>query len=152
MDGVGRARWRAAPPARAVVAGAAPLGRAVVAGAAPSVRALPGAAPPARAVLARGTHPARAVLAGAAPLGRAVVAGGVFACAMLLAGGCTAQPAPQALRPPHGTAAATAIPAAVREKLAASYLVIANAGNHRLEIDFDGLRRRDWRHLAAAKA
>src|SRR5215472_5373468 len=121
MDGVGRARWRAAPPARAVVAGAAPLGRAVVAGAAPSVRALPGAAPP-----------ARAVLAGAAPLGRAVVAGGVFACAMLLAGGCTAQPAPQAHRPPRGTAAVTAIPAAVRTKLAASYLVIANAGNHRL--------------------
>lgn len=39
-----------------------------------------------------------------------------------------------------------------RRALAARYLAIAEAGNRRLEIDFDGLKERDSRHLARARA
>ncbi len=39
-----------------------------------------------------------------------------------------------------------------RHALAARYLAIAEAGNRRLEIDFDGLHGRDRRNLAAAEA
>jgi len=44
------------------------------------------------------------------------------------------------------------ISSGVRRALAARYLVIAEAGNRRLEIDFDGLEELGNRHLAAAEA
>lgn len=51
-----------------------------------------------------------------------------------------------------GSAAPSRSPAPSRQALAASYLAIAEAGNHRLEIDFNGLHGRDRHHLAAAEA
>jgi HrpA-like RNA helicase len=63
------------------------------------------------------------------------VAGAVAAASVLLASGCGA-----------------ASHAGSRTALAAAYLRIANAGNHRLEADFDGLEGPDRRDLAAARA
>jgi hypothetical protein len=80
---------------------------------------------------------------------RAASAGAALACAALLAAGCSGsgpEPAP--------TPAGTAVPAAAASTraLAASYLAIAQAGNRRLEHDFDGLKGRDRDNLAAARA
>jgi hypothetical protein len=75
-------------------------------------------------------------------------------CAALLTG-CGAQAGPAAHRSAARTAAtgrtATAA-AAARGAIAARYLVIARAGNERLEDDFDPLEGRDRNHLAAAEA
>lgn len=66
------------------------------------------------------------------------------AASVLLASGCAAgRPGPAG----SGSAAGSQ-----RQALAARYLRIAQAGNHRLEIDFDGLHGRDRRNLAAARA
>lgn len=53
---------------------------------------------------------------------------------------------------PPSAAANGHVAAASRRVLAAQYLVIARAGNRRLEDDFDPLEGRDRNHLAAAKA
>jgi hypothetical protein len=63
----------------------------------------------------------------------------------------------QLVAPVHGSAARTTAasgPAggSARSALAAQYLVIARAGNERLEDDFDPLEGRDRNHLAAAQA
>jgi hypothetical protein len=80
------------------------------------------------------------------------------AASVLLASGCAAgRPGPAPRASAH--AAASSRPAASgiatgarRRALAAQYLRIAQAGNRRLEIDFDGLRGPDRRDLAAARA
>lgn len=62
--------------------------------------------------------------------------------------GCLALPAAAC-----GSGRSAAQPRApVRRASAASYLAIAQAGNKRLEIDFDQLEERDHNRLAAAKA
>jgi hypothetical protein len=76
------------------------------------------------------------------------------ACVAWLAAGCGAgRPAPagSAGTGKHAGHSETAA-GIVRGELAARYLVIARAGNRRLEIDFDGLEGRDRNHLAAAEA
>jgi hypothetical protein len=78
---------------------------------------------------------------------RAASAGVALACAALLAAGCSGSgPAPAP------TPAGTAVPAASTRSLAARYLAIAQAGNRRLEHDFDGLKGRDRGNLVAARA
>lgn len=68
-------------------------------------------------------------------------------CAAACAAGCAAA------RPAHGSAEHSRPAAgAGRRDLATRYLVIARAGNRRLEIDLDGLAGRDHNHLAAAQA
>ncbi|MDR0344547.1 MAG: hypothetical protein LBI49_15810 [Nocardiopsaceae bacterium] len=78
----------------------------------------------------------------------------VMACAAALASGCAGGGPAGATPGGNATSAAPARPAAGsgQRSLAARYLVIAKAGNARLEIDFDGLAHRDRNHLAAAKA
>jgi hypothetical protein len=80
-------------------------------------------------------------------------------CVALLATGCSgadharpAAPARPAATAPAGTATAPAGTAASTRTLAARYLAIAQAGNRRLEHDFDGLEGRDRDNLAAARA
>jgi len=78
-------------------------------------------------------------------------------CALLfaLAAGCTPGPprSPTSARPaPVPRSSTAALTSGVRRALAAQYVVIARAGNRRLEIDFDGLEDRDGRDLAAAEA
>ena len=65
--------------------------------------------------------------------------------------GCAGQlvePAPAA----RTTSASGRATGTARRALAAQYLVIARAGNERLEDDFDPLEGRDRNHLAAAQA
>ncbi len=76
-------------------------------------------------------------------------------CAGLMIGGCApsrppapAGPSGPAPRQPQ-SAAATALS---RQAAAARYLTIAEAGNRRLEIDFDSLAGPDRRRLRAAQA
>jgi hypothetical protein len=75
-----------------------------------------------------------------------------LACIALLAAGCSGinHASPPAGTPPAGTAPAAT--AADTRALAARYLAIAQAGNRRLEHDFDGLEGRDRGNLAAARA
>jgi hypothetical protein len=77
-------------------------------------------------------------------------------CAGLVIGGCAASRPPTPQAGPSGpvprqqpAAAATALS---RQAAAARYLTIAEAGNRRLEIDFDRLAGPDRRRLAAAQA
>jgi hypothetical protein len=68
---------------------------------------------------------------------------------VLVTGGCTAAgtaPAPSS----HSVSPRTALGAS--RQLAARYLRIAEAGNRRLEVDFDRLHTQDRRDLAAARA
>jgi hypothetical protein len=82
---------------------------------------------------------------------RAIASGLAWGCAVLLAAGCAGGardgfPARHAASAPQ-----TATPAA-RGVLAARYLAIAQAGNRRLDHDFDALDGRDRDHLSAADA
>ena len=72
----------------------------------------------------------------------------VLSCAGLSAGGCAASrpPASAQRQPPAAAAPPTSRAGAAR------YLAIAEAGNHRLEVDFDSLAGRDRRRLTAAEA
>jgi len=74
------------------------------------------------------------------------------ACFVALFAGCAAQAGAQthAASPTAATNGQVAV--ASRRVLAAQYLVIARAGNRRLESDFDPLKGRDRNRLAAAKA
>jgi hypothetical protein len=72
-----------------------------------------------------------------------------LACAALLAAGCSGGGGIPAPAPATSAATAAAAPARV---LAARYLAIAEAGNRRLEHDFNGLEGRDRGNLAAARA
>jgi hypothetical protein len=75
------------------------------------------------------------------------------AAAAVLAAGCSGGAAePAATGNPAVSHPATAGPAvgAQRKALAARYLAIAQAGNKRLEVEFDRLRKQDRLRLAAA--
>ena len=78
------------------------------------------------------------------------------ACALLLvlAAGCGPEAARSSTAGKHHVAAPSrpALTSGVRRALGAQYLVIANAGNRRLETDFDGLEDLGGRDLAAAEA
>ena len=84
---------------------------------------------------------------------RAATAATVAASAAVLAAGCSAGPAKPAS--PGGPAASHSAVAglavgAQRQALAARYLAVAQAGNKRLEVEFDRLHEEDRIHLAAA--
>jgi hypothetical protein len=88
--------------------------------------------------------------AGRPPAARRAVASGLAGiCAALLAAGCGGGARPGI---PAGPAAPGAGAMAARRVLAAEYLTIAQAGNRRLERDFDALAGRDRGRLAAADA
>jgi hypothetical protein len=70
--------------------------------------------------------------------------------ALFIGGAAQAGAHTHAASPTAATNAEVAV--ASRHVLAAEYLVIARAGNRRLEADFDPLEGRDRNHLAAAKA
>ena len=76
------------------------------------------------------------------------VALAVVSCAGVAAAGCAAS------RPPASAQRQQAVAATPLSSRAAAarYLAIAEAGNRRLEVDFDGLAGRDRRRLTAAKA
>ena len=82
---------------------------------------------------------------------RAIVPGLAWGCAVLLAVGCagSGRTGAAAERTTRNLQAATMT---ARRMLAARYLAIAQAGNRRLEHDFDALDGRDRNHLAAADA
>jgi hypothetical protein len=90
---------------------------------------------------------------------RAPAVAGTVAAVAVLATGCTggtaqppAAPAPRGPAAPTARAAAAALPAGpLRRELAARYLVIAQAGNRRLEAEFGGLDGRDRNRLGAAR-
>ena len=80
------------------------------------------------------------------------VAATVLGCAALLAG-CGAHVGASAHQSASRSAATNgAAVGAPRRVLAARYLLLARAGNRRLEADFDPLEGRDRDHLAAAQA
>jgi hypothetical protein len=99
-------------------------------------------------------------MAGLARIGRVtavVTAPAALVCVVALAAGCTSSPAGS---PAHSASPGPARPAPVptalatgarRQALAAKYLVIAKAGNHRLDIELGHLEGRDGRNLAAAR-
>jgi hypothetical protein len=74
-------------------------------------------------------------------ISRSSAVGTAVACAGLAIGGCAPEASP-----------VTARPGEVRTTAAARYLAIAEAGNHRLEHDFDALERQDRFRLNRAKA
>jgi hypothetical protein len=81
-------------------------------------------------------------------------AAAVLGCTALIGAGCAAD-RPGA--PAHESASRTAAKSGLaigsaRRALGARYLVIATAGNLRLNADFDPLEGRDWNDLARAKA
>jgi hypothetical protein len=84
---------------------------------------------------------------------RATLAATMAAIAVVLAAGCSAAPAKPASpgRPAasHPAVARLAV-GAPRTALAARYLAVAQAGNKRLEVDFDRLHEEDRMRLAAA--
>lgn len=77
----------------------------------------------------------------------ATASGLALGCGVLLASGCAGGPAGPAAQQTSALNAGTA-----RTAAAAQYLAIAQAGNRRLDRDFDGLDGRDRVHLAAAAA
>jgi hypothetical protein len=83
----------------------------------------------------------------------ATLAATMVTTAVVLAAGCSAAPAKPAspVRPgaSHSAVARLAV-GAQRTALAAGYLAIAQAGNKRLEIEFDRLHEQDRMRLAAA--
>ncbi len=80
---------------------------------------------------------------------RAITSGLACGCGIVLAAGCGGSTRTGAGLPAgHATPAATSS----RRVLAARYLAIAQAGNRRLDHDFDALDGRDRDHLAAADA
>ena len=82
---------------------------------------------------------------------RAIVSALAWGCALLLTAGCagSGRTGAAAERATRNLQAATVT---ARRMLAARYLAIAQAGNRRLEHDFDALDGRDRSHLAAADA
>ncbi len=80
-----------------------------------------------------------------------VVAATVVGWAALLMGGA-AHAAVHASASRTAATAAAATAAASRSRAAAQYVVIARAGNERLEDDFDPLEDRDRNNVAAARA
>ena len=81
----------------------------------------------------------------------------VVAAAAMLTAGCAGRPAPPSAppAPPGADAHARSAPAALptgtqRQRLAARYLAIAQAGNRRLDSEFGRLQGRDRARLAAA--
>jgi hypothetical protein len=84
-------------------------------------------------------------------LTRSAAAATVAGFAALLTG-CAAQAGAQTHAASRTAATNGQVAVASRRVLAAQYLVIARAGNRRLEADFDPLEGRDRDHLAAAKA
>ena len=83
---------------------------------------------------------------------RPIVAATVLGCAALLTGWAGQAGANAHTAAWRAAVATGVIAAAPRGNAAAQYLVIARAGNERLEDDFDPLEGRDRNHLAAAKA
>jgi hypothetical protein len=79
-------------------------------------------------------------------------AAAVLGCAALLGAGLAAGPSALARQSAPRTAKGGLATGAARRALAAKYLVIANAGNRRLEADFDPLDKRDRNDLVRAKA
>ena len=81
-------------------------------------------------------------------------AAAVLGCTMLLGAGCAAEPPGALARESAPRTVVKSGPAigAARHALAARYLVIAKAGNRRLEADFDPLETRDRNDLVRAKA
>jgi len=78
----------------------------------------------------------------------------MVSCAGLVIGGCAA-PRPPGAAPWQQTASAATQPAAAARlgrQAAERYLAIAQAGNRRLEVDFDRLAGRDRSRLTAAEA
>jgi hypothetical protein len=86
--------------------------------------------------------------------GRAGLAAAVLGCTALVDAGCAADRAPVTARESTARAISTSAPAtgAALRASAARYLVIAEAGNRRLEADLDPLERRDRDSLARAQA
>jgi hypothetical protein len=84
---------------------------------------------------------------------RAAMAATMAAAAVVLAAGCSSGPArpasPGRLAMSHSAVAGLAV-AAQRKTLAARYLAVAQAGNKRLEVEFDRLHEQDRVRLAAA--
>jgi hypothetical protein len=80
-------------------------------------------------------------------------AAAVLGCAALLGAGLAAGPSALARESaPRTVAKGGLATGAARRALAAKYLVIAKAGNRRLEADFDPLEKRDRNDLVRAKA
>lgn len=81
-------------------------------------------------------------------------AAAVLGCTALLGAGCTAdRPSAPAYRSASGTAAKSGLAiGSARRALGARYLVIARAGNRRLNADFDPLEQRDQNDLVRANA
>jgi hypothetical protein len=94
-----------------------------------------------------------AAMVGCRETGRGVAAA-LFGCAALIAAGCGSGSSGSAAQPSATRTAATSVLAtgAARRALAARYLVIARAGNERLEDDFDPLEKRDRDNLVRADA
>ena len=80
-------------------------------------------------------------------------AAAVLGCTALLGAGLAAGPSALARESASRTVAKSGLATgAARRALAAKYLVIAKAGNRRLEADFDPLEKRDRNDLVRAKA
>ena len=95
----------------------------------------------------RSAPPTRDTIRSMAGCGRALLVAAVLGCAAVVGVGCAAR-GRQA--PAHESHAAQT--PARSEPSAARYLVIAEAGNRRLEADFDPLEDRDRNDLARARA
>jgi hypothetical protein len=94
-----------------------------------------------------------AAMAGSGPTPRGAAAA-VLGCTVLLGAGCAAD---RTGAPAHESAARTAAKSglaisSVRRSSGARYLLIARAGNRRLNADLDPLEKRDRNDLARAKA
>jgi hypothetical protein len=94
-----------------------------------------------------------AVMAGCGQTRRGAAAA-VLGCTALLGAGCAAD---RPAAPAHESASRSAAKSGLaigsaRRDLRARYLVIARAGNRRLDADFDPLEERDRNDLAGAKA
>lgn len=85
------------------------------------------------------------------PVGRPAALGLACASFVLLTAACAAQPPARTASGHPRPSSRQAVNAAARS-LAARYLVIAQAGNHRLDHDFDALAKPDRDRLAAADA
>lgn len=82
---------------------------------------------------------------------RLVIAAALLSWVVLLTG-CGARAGSSPHTSTSRAAAGGVVTGGHRNKLAAQYMVIARAGNRRLEDDFDPLGGRDRDHLAAARA
>jgi hypothetical protein len=84
---------------------------------------------------------------------RGIVAAVVGSAALLVAGCATGRPSVQAQESASRSTARSELAAgSARRGLRAQYLVIAGAGNRRLNADFDPLEKRDRNDLVRAKA